>query len=125
MNESIQVVDAVHSQEIPIVDGIGNAKVVIWPGMGARYRTFQIINLGENSRTIELCHPASDAAYYVLKGQGRVFDIVTGQSQELAEGGRVNIDAGDRYQFVANSSGMNLLGGPCPADVSLYAGLKN
>ena len=125
MSESIQVVDAVHSQEIPIVDGIGNAKVVVWPGTGARHRTFQVINLGENSKTVQLCHPESDAAYYVLKGQGSVFDVGTGQSQELGEGGMVHIDAKDRYQFVANSSGMDLLGGPCPADASLYAGLKN
>jgi mannose-6-phosphate isomerase-like protein (cupin superfamily) len=107
MNESIQIVDAVHSQEIPIVDGIGNAKVVIWPGMGARYRTFQIINLGENSKTAQLCHPASDAAYYVLKGHGRVLDVGTGQSEELGEGGMVHIDANDPYQFVASLSGMN------------------
>ena len=123
MSESIQVIDAVHSQEIPMIDGIGNAKVVIWPGMGARYRTFQMIELGENSKTVRLCHPASDAAYYVLKGKGSVLDISTGQSQELSEGGMVHIDANDRYQFVASDSGMSLLGGPCPADASLYAGL--
>jgi mannose-6-phosphate isomerase-like protein (cupin superfamily) len=124
MSESIQVIDSVHSQEIPIVDGIGNAKVVVWPGTGARHRTFQMINLGENSKTVQLCHPESDAAYYVLKGQGSVFDIGTGEAQELGEGGMVHIDAKDRYQFVASASGMDLLGGPCPADISLYAGLK-
>jgi mannose-6-phosphate isomerase-like protein (cupin superfamily) len=124
MSESIQVIDSVHSQEISIVDGIGNAKVVVWPGTGARHRTFQVINLGENSKTVQLCHPESDAAYYVLKGQGAVFDIETGQSHDLDEGGMVHIDAKDRYQFVASSSGMDLLGGPCPADISLYAGLK-
>ena len=124
MSESIQVIDSVHSQEIPIVDGIGNAKVVVWPGTGARHRTFQVINLGENSKTVQLCHPESDAAYYVLKGQGSVFDIGTGEAQELGEGGMVHIDAKDRYQFVASSSGRDLLGGPCPADISLYAGLK-
>ena len=125
MSESIQVIDAVHSKEIPIVDGVGNAKVVIWPGMGALYRTFQIITLGENSKTVQLCHPASDAAYYVLKGQGKVLDICTGESQDLGEGGMVHIDANDRYQFVASSAGMRILGGPCPADASLYAGLTN
>jgi hypothetical protein len=123
MNESIQVIDAVHSQEIPIVDGAGNAKVVIWPGMGALYRTFQIITLGEHSKTVQLCHPASDAAYYVLQGQGEVLDISTGEPQELGVGGMVHIDANDRYQFVASSSGMKILGGPCPADAGLYAGL--
>jgi mannose-6-phosphate isomerase-like protein (cupin superfamily) len=125
MSESIQVVDTIHSPEIPIVEGVGNAKVVIWPGMGAQCRTFQVINLGNNSKTIQLCHPESDAAYYVLEGQGSVLDVSTGQSQELTEGGMVHIDAKDRYQFVASSSGMNLLGGPCPADASLYATLKS
>ncbi len=124
MSDSIQVIDAIHSQEIPIVDGVGNAKVVIWPGMGALYRTFQIITLGEHSKTVQLCHPVSDAAYYVLKGEGKVLDIGTGDSQELGEGGMVHIDANDRYQFVASSNGMKVLGGPCPADQSLYAGLK-
>ena len=101
MSESIQVIDAIHSQEIPIVEGVGNAKVVIWPGMGALYRTFQIITLGEHSKTVQLSHPKSDAAYYVLKGQGKVLDVGTGESQELSEGGMVHIDASDRYQFVA------------------------
>lgn len=125
MTESIQVIDAVHSQEIPIVDGIGNAKVVVWPGMGAQYRTFQIITLGQHSKTVQLRHPKSDAAYYVFKGAGRVVDVTTGESQDLMEGGMVHIDANDSYQFVASASGMHVLGGPCPADVSLYAGMNN
>jgi quercetin dioxygenase-like cupin family protein len=125
MSESIQVVDASHSREIPIVDGVGNAKVVIWPGMGAHYRTFQVITLGEHSKTVQLRHPGSDAAYYVIKGQGRVLNVQTGESQELGEGGMVHIDADDGYQFIAGPSGMRILGGPCPADASLYAGLTN
>lgn len=124
MSEAIQVIDASHSQEIPIVEGIGNAKVVIWPGTGAFHRTFQLITLGENSKTVQLCHPKSDAAYYVIKGQGVVIDIGTGESQELSEGGMVHIDASDRYQFVASSAGMKFVGGPCPADESLYASLS-
>lgn len=124
MGETIQVVDAVHTQEIPIVEGDGNAKVVIWPGMGAQYRTFQVVTLGANSKTVQLCHPASDAAYYVLKGQGRIVDLGTGETNDLSEGGMVHIDANDRYQFVASPDGMRILGGPCPADPSLYVDLK-
>jgi mannose-6-phosphate isomerase-like protein (cupin superfamily) len=125
MSESIQVIDASHSREIPIVDGIGNAKVVIWPGMGAHYRTLQVITLGEHSKTVQLCHPESDAAYYVIKGQGKVLNIQTGKSQDLGEGGMVHIDAKDGYQFIASSSGMRIIGGPCPADASLYVGLTS
>lgn len=124
MGETIQVVDVVHAQEIPIVEGDGNAKVVVWPGMGAQFRTFQLITLGANARTVQLRHPASDAAYYVLTGQGRVVDLGTGEANNLAEGGMVHIDANDPYQFVASSDGMRILGGPCPADPALYVDLK-
>lgn len=125
MSGSIQVIDASHTPEIPMVEGAGNAKVVIWPGTGAFHRTLQVIALAANSKTVQLCHPKSDAAYYVVRGDGVVLDLATGQSQQLGEGGMVHIDANDRYQFVASSTGMQILGGPCPADESLYAGLTS
>jgi hypothetical protein len=35
-----------------------------------------------------------------------------------------HIDAGDAYQFISSDDqDMKILGGPCPADESLYAGL--
>jgi quercetin dioxygenase-like cupin family protein len=125
MSETVQVFDASHAREIPLVEGVGSAKVVIWPGMGANFRTLQIITLGEHAKTVPLRHPGSDAAYYVIKGQGKVFDTETGESQELIEGGMVHIDANDGYQFIASSSGMRILGGPCPADASLYVDLMS
>jgi quercetin dioxygenase-like cupin family protein len=123
MGETVRVIDASQSREIPIVDGAGSARVVIWPGMGAMYRTFQVIELKGASKTKPLRHPSSDAAYYVLDGEGKVLDVATGEYQELAEGGMVHIDANDQYQFVAGGKGLSILGGPCPADATLYESL--
>lgn len=120
----VTVIDsAANCPDLPIVQGEGKAKAVVWPGTGARFRTFQIIELRTGSRTIPLSH-RSDAAYYVMQGAGEILDLGTGARNDLGEGAMVHIDADDRYQFLAGSSGLMLLGGPCPADESLYAGLS-
>ena len=68
-----RVVDsAVGCPEIPIIVGPGNARVVMWPGNNAQFRTFQIITLERGARTIRL-HHGSDAVYYVMGGAGSSF----------------------------------------------------
>jgi len=121
---SARVVDsAVGCPEIPIIVGSGNARVVMWPGNNAQFRTFQIITLERGARTIRL-HHGSDAVYYVMSGAGSIVDLVSSEVFPLVEGSMVHIDAGDAYQFTASDDrGMKILGGPCPADESLYAGL--
>lgn len=123
MNEIIRVVDAaVDCPEIPIVQGDGNAKAVIWPGTGAIHRSMHLVTLGAGARTVDLRHDG-DAAYYVIRGSGRVVALASGEAFALAEGGMVHIDAGDRYRLEADADGMTVVGGPCPADTSLYAHL--
>jgi hypothetical protein len=36
----------------------------------------------------------------------------------------VHVDAGTPYELVAGDEGMELIGGPCPADPSLYEGVS-
>ena len=107
--------------EVAIVDGEGGARAVIWPGMGARLRSMHRISLGRDSRTIELTHP-SDAVYYVIAGTGSAVDRATGERSALVEGSMVHVDAGTPYVLVAGGEGMELVGGPCPADEALYEG---
>jgi hypothetical protein len=117
-----RVVDsAAGCPEIPIIIGPGNARVVMWPGNNAQFRTFQIITLERGARTIRL-HHGSDAVYYVMSGAGSIVDLASSEVFPLVEGSMVHIDAGDAYQFMP-SDDMKILGGPCPADESLYAGL--
>jgi mannose-6-phosphate isomerase-like protein (cupin superfamily) len=121
---SARVVDsAVGCPEIPIIVGSGNARVVMWPGNNAQFRTFQIITLERGARTIRL-HHGSDAVYYVMSGAGLIVDLASSEVFPLVEGSMVHIDAGDAYQFVTNDDqDMKILGGPCPADETLYADL--
>lgn len=123
-HNTVRVVNsAVDCPDLPIVVGSGRAKVVMWPGNGALYRTFQVIDLEQNDQTIELAHP-SDSAYYVAAGSGVITDVVSGEQMPLVEGSMVHIDKGDRYRFEAGSTaGLKLIGGPCPADAKLYAHL--
>ncbi|WP_407180769.1 hypothetical protein [Bradyrhizobium sp. STM 3562] len=121
----VRVIDsAVGCPEIPIVRGEGNAKLVLSPHNGASFRSFQLVSLGSGACTIELRHP-SDAAYYVIEGEGAIVDATTGVRFDLAEGHMVHIDAGDRYRIEAGAAGINVIGGPCPPDQDLYGGITS
>jgi mannose-6-phosphate isomerase-like protein (cupin superfamily) len=108
--------------ELPIVAGEGSARAVIWPGMGAELRSMHRISLGSDSRTIEMTHP-SDAVYYVIAGGGEAVDGESAERGALVAGSMVHVDAGTPYELVAGGDGMELIGGPCPADASLYEGV--
>jgi mannose-6-phosphate isomerase-like protein (cupin superfamily) len=117
----VRVIDsAAGCPEIPIVEGEGNAKVVLSPHNGATFRSFQLVSLQQNARTIDLSHP-SDCVYYVIAGEGAIVDAAGGSRYEVAEGHMVHIDAGDRYRIEAGAAGIKVIGGPCPADTSLYS----
>jgi mannose-6-phosphate isomerase-like protein (cupin superfamily) len=119
--DAVRVIDSRGAcPDIPIVDGEGWAKAVIWPGNGARYRTFQIIHLGAGSATRGLEHD-SDSVYYVLRGAGLIEDLRRESGETIVEGSMMHIDAGDRYRIRAGEDGLELLGGPCPADPRWYA----
>jgi len=121
----VRVIDsAVGCPEIPIVEGEGNAKVVLSPHNGATFRSFQLVSLKQNARTIGLKH-ASNCVYYVIEGAGAIVDTVAGARLDLTEGGMVHIDAGDLYRIEAGIEGIKVIGGPCPPDDSLYAGLTS
>jgi mannose-6-phosphate isomerase-like protein (cupin superfamily) len=110
--------------ELPIVEGKGAAKVVMWPGNGARFRSFHHITLHEGASTIAQSHP-SDCVYYTIQGVGSVTDVKTERSFPVEEGAMLHIDAGDTYRIVADKgASLTVLGGPCPPDEALYNTLK-
>jgi mannose-6-phosphate isomerase-like protein (cupin superfamily) len=95
----------------------------MWPGNGALYRTFQVMELKPGDRTIDLRHPF-DSAYYIAAGAGSVVDLASGERFPLVEGSMVHIDKGDAYRFeTTDQAGVKVIGGPCPADPQLYAHL--
>jgi mannose-6-phosphate isomerase-like protein (cupin superfamily) len=119
----VVVATADQGPRLAFVAGEGTARAVIWPGMGAELRSMHRISLAGRSRTIPLTHP-SEAVYYVISGGGEAVDGDTGEGGALIQGSMVHVDAGTPYELVAGDEGMELIGGPCPADPSLYEGVS-
>ena len=110
--------------ELPLVDGDGVARAVVWPGVGASMRSMHQIRLERGARTNEQSHPM-EAVYYVMAGSGRVFDPNEGEADPVVEGSMVHVEPGTTYRFEAGPDGMILLGGPCPVDLALYKHLTS
>jgi mannose-6-phosphate isomerase-like protein (cupin superfamily) len=108
-----------HGPALPIVDGDGSARPIVWPGVGAAFRTMHRIELAGGSRTVAMRH-AMEAAYYVIRGDGVVRDPDDGAGEPLVEGSMIFVEPGTAYLIEAGGSGLLLLGGPCPADPALY-----
>lgn len=108
-----------HGPALPIVEGDGSARPIVWPGVGAAFRTMHRIELAAGSRTVALKHEM-EAAYYVIRGSGTVRDACEGSSEPLVEGSMIFVEPGTAYLIEAGTGGIVLLGGPCPADPALY-----
>ena len=121
--DKVSIVDGSRGPELDIVDGAGEARAIVWPGMGAQTRSLQRIWLKAAARTVELRHPG-EAAYYVVAGSGWVSDRSSGARLALREGSMFHVDGGTRYLAEAADDGMELVGGPAPADPALYQDVR-
>jgi mannose-6-phosphate isomerase-like protein (cupin superfamily) len=122
--EAIRVVDSdEHCPELRIVEGDGVARAVIWPGMGAAARSMHRITLRRGARTTSLRHPM-EAVYYVISGIALVEDQTDGSPVRLRPGSMVFVEPDTPYVFAASDDRVEIVGGPCPPDESLYGGLQ-
>lgn len=116
----VQVVRADSDRPLlELVDGDGEARAIIWPGMGAELRSVHRIVLGPGARTVEQRHPG-EAVYYLKAGGALVHDLVTGENFSLASGSMIHVEPQTSYRFIAQGAGAEIIGGPCPSDPSLY-----
>lgn len=109
---------------VPMVDGDGTARAVVWPGVGAEARSMVRLQLRAGAQTVELRHPM-EAVYYVIGGSGRTIDTAAKSEQALVEGSMVHIDPGTAYRIAAGPDGIELVGGPCPADPALFKDVRS
>jgi quercetin dioxygenase-like cupin family protein len=98
---------------IDLVEGEGSARALVWPEIGAAFRSMHLISLGAGARTHRQRH-SDEAVYYVLGGSGTV------AGEQLEEGSFVHAGPGAEYVFEAGPEGLELIGGPSPPDSSLY-----
>jgi len=124
MGDAVSIHDVLgDGPRLRIVDGPGDVRAVVWPGMGAAHRSIHRYSLDPGAATVPLEHPG-EAVFYVQAGTGEVEDLAAGVAQPVRCSEMVHVDAGTRYRF--RCTGMEplvLLGGPAPPDPNLYAHL--
>jgi quercetin dioxygenase-like cupin family protein len=116
---AVRILSTSHAPQLPIVEGDGSARAVVWSGTGARLRAMHLILLEPDAGTISQRH-AGEAVYAVLGGTGTVVDESDGSAQDLETGAMVHVESGTPYRFSAGAPGMRLVGGPAPVDEALY-----
>lgn len=109
---------------LPLVDGQGYARAVIWPGVGAEQRSMHLFSLEGGSKTVEMSH-ASEATYYVIDGAAISIDRSDGSEQHAEAGSMIFVEPLTPYVISASDSGVRFVGGPCPPDPRLYEGLAD
>ena len=93
-SREVRVLDAGDAcPALPLVDGEGVARAVIWPGIGAELRSMHRIRLAAGARTTPQRH-SMEAVYYVMSGGGAVRDPDQPQRQPLVEGAMVHVEPG-------------------------------
>ncbi|MDR7417304.1 MAG: cupin domain-containing protein [Armatimonadota bacterium] len=107
---------------LPLVEGRGEVRAIIWPGMAARHRSLHYLSLAAGARTVPHRHPNSEAVYYVISGTGAVHDLDAEAAYAVRAGSVVLMTAGTRYRIAAApDAALVCIGGPCPPDPALYA----
>jgi quercetin dioxygenase-like cupin family protein len=104
---------------LPIVQGDGSARAVIWPGTGAAMRSIHLIELAPSSATVPQVH-TTESVYYVMDGTGTVAKDGTSPGAALSPGAMVHVGPGTAYRFAAGTAGLEIFGGPCPCDPASY-----
>lgn len=120
MTDRVAIVDGTTGPALDLVEVEGRAWAVVWPGIGASLRTMHRISLAADGRTRPQSHPA-EAVYYVIEGSGSVAAGEAGE--QLREGSMIHLGPNTEYVFNAAADGIELVGGPSPADLALYEGL--
>jgi quercetin dioxygenase-like cupin family protein len=120
--DEVKILSVDGSPELPLIDGAGSARAVVWSGTGARLRAMHLIDLEPGAATVPQTHEG-EAVYAILDGDGAVHDDAERTAQPVETGSMVHIDGATPYRLVAGDAGLRLVGGPAPIDAALYAGL--
>jgi mannose-6-phosphate isomerase-like protein (cupin superfamily) len=119
----VQIVDSDDScPALPIVEGDGVARAVIWPGVGAAARSMHRITLNPGAQTVALRHPM-EAVYYVISGVAVIHDEANGVPYPLRPGSMAFVEPDTSYVLASGDGRVELVGGPCPPDGGMYGGV--
>jgi quercetin dioxygenase-like cupin family protein len=119
-NGTVRVIDADDNCPVlPLVDGEGIARAVIWPGIGASLRSMHLVELSPDAKTVPMRHPM-EAVYYVIEGRAVALDLDDDSANNVGAGSMIFVEPNTEYVIAADGQAVRLVGGPCPPDFDLY-----
>jgi len=115
----VKVLDAERDgPPIPMISK--QARLVVWPGMGATVATMNFVVLEPGEENHPHAHESSDDTIVILEGKGTIDNMETGRSLEFSTGDVVHVLAGVPHKVKADR-GVRIVsaGGPCPPDTGM------
>lgn len=94
------------------------ARLVAWPGTGARQAQMNYVILEPGESNIPHRHDGSEDTIFVVEGRGTVADIDRGRVQAVEAGCVVHVPEGIGHAVTAETR-MLSVGGPCPPDEAM------
>lgn len=93
-----------------------DARLVVWPGMGARVASMNRVVLQPGEANVPHQHPQSEDTLFIVEGSGVVQDLTHGAIYEVRKGCAVHIPPGIVHTVRATDRLVSV-GGPCPPDL--------
>jgi quercetin dioxygenase-like cupin family protein len=94
------------------------AKLVVWPGVGARQAQMNYVILDPRESNVPHRHESSEDTIFVIEGRGIVTNIDTGRVQPVEAESIVHVPTGVGHAVTAETR-MVSVGGPCPPDEAM------
>jgi quercetin dioxygenase-like cupin family protein len=106
------------SHLLPLISS--DARLVIWPGVGARFANLNYVTMQSGEANTPHTHPTSEDTIYIVEGKGSVQDLTNERRLMFGVGDVVHVPAGVRHAVHADRGERVVsLGGPCPPDHTL------
>lgn len=112
--------------ELPLIVG-AKAKFLVWPGMGAKYRSMNYVTMKAGQENVPHSHLKSEDFFYCLSGNCVIADLETGEEHPFGPGDVIYIDVGVPHAVKSfGPTDYISVGGPCPPDYEFFrrAGIK-
>ena len=65
--------------EVPLVQGALSAKIVVWPGVGARLASFHHVAYEAGQSSVAHAHPAAEDVFYIVRVEGSMVEYRNGR----------------------------------------------
>jgi len=111
----VRVFDALRDG-IPIPLISRDARLVVWPGTGARVASMNRVVLEPGEANVPHQHSCSEDTIFILEGSGVVQDLTHGAEYGIRAGCAIHIPPGIVHTVRATERLVSV-GGPCPPDL--------